>query len=69
MVRPVCRNVKRSRNTTAALRWTAAGMLEAAKGLRRLKAYKPLRALRAALTVYHLKFATGNKFEENLNVA
>jgi hypothetical protein len=69
MVRPVCRNVKRSRNATAALRWTAAGMLEAAKGLRRLKAYKPLRALRAALTVYHLKFASGNKFEENLNVA
>jgi hypothetical protein len=67
MVGPVCRNVKRSPNATAALRWTA--VLEAAKGLRRLKAYKPLRALRAAVTVYHLKFATGNKLEENLNVA
>jgi hypothetical protein len=32
-----------------ALRWTAAAMLEAKKGFRRLKAYKQLPALRAAL--------------------
>ena len=32
-----------------ALRWTAAGMLEAAKGFRRLKAYRQLPALKAAL--------------------
>ena len=32
-----------------ALRWTAAGMLEAAKGFRRLKAYKQLPILKAAL--------------------
>ena len=32
-----------------ALRWTAAGMMEAAKGFRRLKAYKHLPALKAAL--------------------
>jgi len=38
-VRRVCRNVKRRRNTAMALRWTAAGMMEAAKGFRRLKAY------------------------------
>jgi hypothetical protein len=31
-----------------ALRWTAAGMMEAAKGFRRLKAYKHLPVLRAA---------------------
>src|SRR5262245_8443902 len=37
-VRRVCRNVKRWRNA-AMLRWTAAGMMEAAKGFHRLKAY------------------------------
>jgi hypothetical protein len=41
-VRRVCRNVKRWRNAAMALRWTAAGMMEAAKGFRRLKAYKHL---------------------------
>ena len=34
-VRRVCRNVKRWRNAAMALRWTAAGMMEAAKGFRR----------------------------------
>jgi hypothetical protein len=42
-VRRVCRNVKRWRNAAMALRWTAAGMLEATKGFRRLKAHKPCR--------------------------
>ena len=37
-VRRVCRNVKRWQNAAMALRWTAAGMLEAAKGFRGLKA-------------------------------
>jgi len=53
-VRRVCRNVKRSRNATMALRWTAAGMMEAAKGFPRLKAHRlhsphslPLRAREA----------------------
>lgn len=32
-VRRDCRNVKRWRNAVMALRWTAAGMMEAAKGL------------------------------------
>jgi hypothetical protein len=32
-----------------ALRWTAAAMLEAKKGFRRLKAYKQLPTLRVAL--------------------
>ena len=48
-IRRVCRNVKRWRDATMALRWTAAGMMEAAKGFRRLKAYKQLPLLRAAL--------------------
>jgi hypothetical protein len=37
-VRPLCRNVKRWRNAAMALRWAATGMMEAAKGFRRLKA-------------------------------
>ena len=47
-MRRVCRNVKWWRNAAMALRWTAAGMMEAAKGFRRLKAYKHLPVLRAA---------------------
>jgi len=48
-VRRVCRNVKYWRSPSMALRWAAAAMQEAAKGFRRLKAYKHLPALRAAL--------------------
>jgi putative transposase len=68
-VRRVCRNVKRWRNAAMALRWTAAGMMEAAKGFRRLKAYKHLPALRAALIAHQAKFTTRNKLEENLQAA
>jgi transposase-like protein len=49
VIRQVCRNVKRWRDAQMALRWTAAGMLQAGKGFRRLKAYKHLPALKAAL--------------------
>jgi hypothetical protein len=35
-----------------ALRWTAAGVMEAAKGFRRLKAYKHLPLLRVALAAH-----------------
>ncbi len=48
-LRQVCRNVKRWRDAKMALRWTAAGMLEATKGFRRLKAHKQLPILKAAL--------------------
>jgi transposase-like protein len=37
-IRQVTRNVKRWRDASMALRWTAAGMMEARKGFRRLKA-------------------------------
>jgi transposase-like protein len=52
VIRQVCRNVKRWRDAKMALRWTAAGMLEAAKGFRRLKAYKQLPVLKAALATH-----------------
>ena len=48
-VRQVTRNVKRWRNAEMALRWTAAGMLEAQKTFRRLKAYRQLPLLGKAL--------------------
>jgi putative transposase len=48
-IRQVSRNVKRWRDASMALRWTAAGMMEAKKGFRRLKAYKQLPKLRDAL--------------------
>ena len=48
-IRQVTRNVKRWRDASMALRWTAAGMREAKKGFRRLKAYKQLPKLKDAL--------------------
>ncbi len=38
-VRQVTHNVKRWRNAEMALRWTAAGLLEAQKSFHRIKAY------------------------------
>jgi transposase-like protein len=64
-VRRVCRNVKRWRNASMALRWTAAGMMEATKGFRRLKAHKQLPILKAALAARQAK----QKLEENLQAA
>jgi hypothetical protein len=40
-VRRVCRNVNRWRNAAMALRWPAAGMMEAAKG------FRPIESLQA----------------------
>ena len=67
--RRVCRNVKPWRNAEMALGWTAAGMMEAAKGFRRLKAYKQLPALKAALFAHQAKHATKNRLEENRQAA
>jgi len=68
-VRRVCRNVKRWRNAGMALRWTAAGMMEAAKGFRRLKAHKQLPILKAALAAHRDKHSTKQKLEENRQAA
>ena len=54
-IRRVCRNVKRWRDASMALRWTAAAMQEATKGFRRLKAHKQLPVLRAALATHRAK--------------
>jgi hypothetical protein len=50
------------------LRWTAAGMMEAAKGFRRLKAYKHLAVLRAALAAHQSKYVT-QRVEQNADAA
>jgi putative transposase len=62
-VRRVCRNVKRWRDASMALRWTSAAMLEAAKGFRRLKAHKQLSVLRAALAAHQIKHAADSAIE------
>jgi putative transposase len=59
-VRRVSRNVKRWRSASMALRWTAAAMLEAKKGFRRLKAYKQLPKLRAALDTHYAKLSNNS---------
>ncbi len=67
-VRRVSRNVKRWRNAAMALRWTAAGILEASKGFRRLKAHKYLPMLRAALAAHQSKCVT-QRIEHNTDAA
>jgi hypothetical protein len=70
-VRRVTRNVKRWSSSSMALRWTAAAMNEAKKGFRRLKAYKQLPALRAALAAHYERrptIALLSKLRRPLNV-
>ena len=57
-VRRVCRNVKRWQNAAMALRWTAAGMMEAAKRLPSIESLQALLVLRAALAAYQSKYVT-----------
>src|SRR5712672_2906446 len=68
-IRQVCRNVKRWRDAKMALRWTAAGMMEAVKVFRRLKAHKQLPMLRAALTAHHAKHAINSDLEQQPRAA
>ena len=57
-VRRVTRNVKRWSSPSMALRWTAAAMHEAKKGFRRLKAFRQLPVLRAALAAHYKRKQT-----------
>src|SRR5215218_1958854 len=68
-VRRVCRNVKRWRSASMALRWTAAAMQEAAKGFRRLKAHKQLPLLRKALLERQAKLASNNQLAQSAEAA
>jgi len=71
-IRRISRNVKHWGSASMALRWTAAAMLEAKKGFRRLKAYKQLPTLRAALITQceqTLNKSNDRNLDEQLNVA
>jgi putative transposase len=68
-VRRVCRNVKRWRNAAMALRWTAAGIMEAIKGFRRLKAYRQLPILKAALVAHAANHGATKKIEPKSEAA
>jgi transposase-like protein len=68
-IRRVCHNVKRWQDASMALRWTAAGMMEAAKGFRRLKAHKQLPALRAALLAHQTTHSTASTVETAVKAA
>jgi putative transposase len=69
VLRQVCRNVKRWRDARMALRWTATAMLEGKKGFRRLKAYKQLPILRAALLRHHQQALLSDKLIARKNLA
>ncbi len=64
-VRRVSRNVKRWRNAEMSLRWTAAGMIEAQKTFRDLKAYRQPPILRKALED-HMRKAQANSATETI---
>jgi putative transposase len=68
-VRRVSRNVKRWQSASMALRWTAAAMHEAKQGFRRLKAYKQLPALRAALAAHYAKAPNNSVLAQNAEAA
>lgn len=68
-IRQVCRNVKRWRDAKMVLRWTAAAMLEAAMGFRRLKAHKQLPILRAALAAHQAKHVINPDLEQQAAAA
>ena len=68
-VRQVTRNVKRWRHAEMALRWTAAGLLEAQKTFRRLKAYRQLPILRNALQEHLRKAQSPSENFMCLNIA
>ena len=61
--RHVKRNVKRWRGGTMVLRWVAAGVLEAAKGFRRVKGCKDMPALVAALRARDARLGLGESSE------
>src|ERR1039457_1019089 len=68
-VRRVCRNVKRWRSASMALRGTAAAVQEAAKGSRGLKQHQELPTVRAALKAHQMKASTHGVLARQANVA
>ena len=52
-MREIGRRVRRWQNGTMVLRWTAAGVLEAERGFRKLVGYRAMPILVAALRAHH----------------
>jgi len=69
----ICRehskNVKRWRNGQMALRWCAAGMLEAGHQFRRVNGHLHLPKLRAALEAHFNGNVTADCHDESVNAA
>lgn len=63
------RNVKRWRDGEMALRWAAAGMLEAKKQFRRIKGYRQIPQLRAALNAHFGIGVTADEYRQEQEVA
>ena len=61
IARKVTGNVKRWRNGKMALRWTAAGLLDAEKRFRRVKGYREMAVLQVALRRHHQGLASSYK--------
>jgi putative transposase len=61
IARKITGNVKRWRNGKMALRWTAAGLLDAEKRFRRVKGYREMVILRRALQKHHDGLASSQK--------
>ena len=68
-VRRVCRNVKRWRSASMAMRWTAARYARQPKLFRRLKAHKQLPTLRAALEAHRNKNSPHGVIARQANAA
>lgn len=68
-IRRVCRNVKRWKDASMALRWTGAAMQEAAMGFRRLNAWRHLPALRTALKAHQIKHTNNGNIEHQTMAA
>ena len=61
IARKVSGNVKRWRHGKMALRWTAAGLLDAEKRFRRVKGYREMAVLQVALRKHHQALASTRK--------
>ena len=68
-VRRVCRDVNYWRDAAMALRWTAAAMLEAANGFRRLKAHHQLPVLKSALAAHRASYRVKPALEQQSTAA
>jgi len=69
-VREIGRRVKRWQSGTMVLRWTAAGVLEAQRGFRKLAGYRALPALVAALRAHDAQLdRTEGKLDTARNAA